>query len=120
MSASQEITREVTSWAGVQAGPGRRGEFAFKVGRLEIGHLHGDRSAHFSFPKGVWTELFAEGRITYHPVFPDREGPGARRIETDSDVRDVIELMRLNYDRIIAARGLPDQQAARREEARSG
>jgi hypothetical protein len=40
-------------------------------------------------------------------VFPGREGPGARRIENDADVQDVIELMRLNYDRIVARRGLP-------------
>jgi hypothetical protein len=107
MNASERITQEVTSWPGVQAGPGSRGEFAFKVGRLEIGHLHGDHAAHFSFPKNVWTELFEAGRITHHPVFPGREGPGARRIENGADVHDVIELMRLNYDRIVARRGLP-------------
>jgi hypothetical protein len=28
--------------------------------------------------------------------------PAARRIETEDDVRDVIELMRLNYDRALA------------------
>ena len=50
----QRITDEVTSWPGVEAGPGRRGEFAFTVGRREIGHLHGDRTAHFGFPKDVW------------------------------------------------------------------
>jgi hypothetical protein len=33
-------------------------------------------------------------------VFPGKPGPGARRIENEDDVRDVIELMRLNYDRI--------------------
>src|SRR5436309_4952577 len=93
MSASEQITAEVTSWPGVEAGPGRRGEFAFKVGRFEIGHLHGDHAAHFSFPKNVWTRLFDDGRITHHPVFPGREGPGARRIKNESDVRDVIELM---------------------------
>jgi Family of unknown function (DUF5519) len=99
-TASEQITEEVGSWPGVEAGPGRRGEFAFKVGRREIGHLHGDHAAHFSFPKGVWAELFEEGRIVHHPVFPGREGPAARRIETDEDVRDVIRLMRLNYDRM--------------------
>jgi hypothetical protein len=114
MSPSEQITAEVRSWPGVEAGPGRRGEFAFKVGRFEIGHLHGDRSAHFSFPKDVWTRLFADGRISYHPVFPDREGPGARRIADDQDVQDVIALMRLNYDRIVARRGLPEQQTAAR------
>ena len=99
-TASQRITDEVTSWPGIEAGPGRRGEFAFRVGRKEIGHLHGDHAAHFSFPKGTWAELRDQGRITEHPVFPNRVGPAARRIETDADVADVIALMRLNYDRI--------------------
>ena len=99
---SERITEEVLSWPGVEAGPGRRGEYAFRVGRREIGHLHGDRSAHFGFPKQVWSDLFEQGRITYHPVFPDKQGPGARRIETDEDVRDVIALLRLNYDRAVA------------------
>lgn len=101
-TASQQITEEVTSWPGVEAGPGRRGEFAFRVGRREIGHLHGDRSAHFSFPKDVWAELREQGRIVEHPVFPGKVGPAARRIEDEADIRDVIQLMRLNYDRVAA------------------
>ena len=98
--ASERITEEVTSWPGVTAGPGRRGEFAFRVGRREIGHLHGDHAAHFSFPKAVWTELMAQHRIEPHPVFPNAQGPAARRITTDDDVTDVIRLVRLNYDRL--------------------
>jgi Luciferase len=112
MSASTEITSEVTSWPGVTAGPGRRGEFAFKVGRREIGHLHGDRTAHFGFPKDVWQELFDAGRIDYHPVFPGKPGFGARRIEGEDDVRDVIALMRVNYDRVVERHGLPEGAAA--------
>jgi hypothetical protein len=99
-TASQRITDEVTAWPGVEAGPGRRGEFAFKVGRHEIGHLHGDHAAHFFFPKPVWADLRAEGRVAEHPVFPGKQGPAARRIEGDADVDDVIALMRLNYDRV--------------------
>jgi len=101
---SEEITQEVTSWPGVEAGPGRRGEFAFKVGKREIGHLHGDHSAHFAFPKDVWAELRDEGRIAEHPVFPGRVGPASRRIETEDDVRDVIAMMRLNYNRATAGK----------------
>jgi hypothetical protein len=96
---SQRITAEVTSWPGVEAGPGRRGEFAFALGRRQLGHLHGDRCAHFSFPKAVWVELREQGRITDHPVFPGKQGPASRRIESDADVEDVIALLRLNYDR---------------------
>jgi hypothetical protein len=102
-TAARRITEEVTSWPGVEAGPGRRGEFAFRLGRRELGHLHGDHAAHFSFPEPVWRRLAAEGRIADHPVFPGRVGPAARRIEDDDDVRDVIALLRLNYDRIAGA-----------------
>jgi hypothetical protein len=100
---SQAITAAVTSWPGVEAGLGRRGEFAFKVGRREVGHLHGDHAAHFVFPTEVWLELRKQGRIVEHPVFPGRQGPAARRIKSAEDVRDVIELMRLNYERVTAA-----------------
>jgi Family of unknown function (DUF5519) len=106
-TASERITEEVTSWPGVTAGAGRRGEFAFKVGGREIGHLHGDHAAHFGFPKQVWVDLFEQRRIDYHPVFPGRPGFGARRIDGEEDVDDVIALMRLNYDRIVARHGLP-------------
>jgi Luciferase len=112
LSASERITREVTSWPGVAAGSGRRGEFAFKVGGREIGHLHGDHVAHFGFPKDVWSDLFDQGRIDYHPVFPGRAGFGARRIESESDVEDVIALLRLNYERVVSRHGLPTQTAA--------
>ena len=106
-TASEQITAEVTSWPGVEAGHGTRGEFAFKLGSRELGHLHGDHVAHFGFPKDVWRELFAAKRIDYHPVFPGRPGFGARRIETDDDVSDVIALLRLNYDRVAARHGIP-------------
>jgi Family of unknown function (DUF5519) len=118
VSPSEQITREVMSWPGVTSGPGRRGEFAFRVGRREIGHLHGDRAAHFSFPKDVWDDLAAEGRIVDHPVFPGRRGPAARQIAGEDDVRDVIALLRLNYERAVRAHGtprVPDDPSGHRE-----
>ena len=105
---SQLITAEVTSWPGVEAGLGERGEFGFSVGRRQIGHLHGDRVAHFGFPKALGARLRDEGRIGPHPVFPENPGWGARNLLTDDDTRDAIELMRLNYERVVARHGLPD------------
>jgi Family of unknown function (DUF5519) len=103
----------VTSWPGVEAGLGDRGECAFKLGRREIGHLHGDRTAHFGFPKEVWAGLFGEGRIEYHPVFPGKPGFAARRIENEHDVRDVIAMLRINYDRAVTRHGLPPGEPGR-------
>ena len=106
LSASQQITGAVTAWPGVEAGPGDRGSsVAFRVGRRELGHLHGDRALHTSFPREDWIELKDQGRIDYHPVFPDKQGPAARRIESAADVQDVIELLRLKYDRAVSRHG---------------
>ena len=99
-TASERITAEVTSWDGVEAGLGRRGEFGFRVEGHEIGHLHGDHAAHFGFPRDVGAELREQGRVGPHPVNPHSTKMAARRIENEADVEDVIELMRLNYDRV--------------------
>jgi hypothetical protein len=40
-------------------------------------------------------------------VFPGKPGFAARRIEDDDDIREVIELLRVNYDRAVAKHGLP-------------
>src|SRR4051812_42105445 len=62
-SASEAITDEVTSWPGVKAGYGRRGEWSFRVNSHEVGHLHGDHAAHFSFGKEVGAALREQGRV---------------------------------------------------------
>jgi hypothetical protein len=103
MSYSQQIIDEATSWPGVTAQEGSRGELSLRFGRREIGHLHGDRAAHFGFPKAVGAALKEQGRIGPHPAFPDKVAWGARRLASDDDVRDVIALLRLNYDRAAKA-----------------
>src|SRR5215218_7243281 len=101
-SPSARIIAEVTSWPGVEAGPGERGELGFRVGRRQIGHLHGDRAAHFGFPRRVWDALIAEGRVGPHPI--DRPDWAERRIRDDRDVDEVVALLRMNYERAVARR----------------
>ena len=106
--AYARITEQVTAWPGVHAETGSRGEWSFRLGRKELGHLHGDRVLHIGFPKEVWHDLHDQGRIDYHPVFPGRPGFAARAIEDEDDVRDVLVLLRLNYDRAVERHGVPD------------
>jgi hypothetical protein len=105
--ASEAIADVVSSWPGVRVDREEIGEIAFFVGPRQLGHLHGDGAAHFSFPKPQWSELRDAGRIEPHPVFPGKTGPAARRIENPADVDDVIELFRLNYERVVARHGVP-------------
>jgi hypothetical protein len=101
MGANETITNTVTAWPGVEAGFGKRGEWGFRVDGKEIGHLHGDRVAHFLFPREVGTQLREAGRVGPHPVNPHSPKMAARALDGDADVDDAIALMRLNYDRIV-------------------
>ena len=58
----EEIVTEVSSWAGVETRPHRFGGVEFRVGRRELGHLHGDRLADLPFPVRVRQELVAAGK----------------------------------------------------------
>ena len=92
--------------AGRDGGRRRARGVGFRVGRREIGHLHGDRVLHIGFPKAVWHELHDAGRIDYHPVFPGKPGYASRALVTDADVEDAIALLRLNYDRAVERHGV--------------
>jgi hypothetical protein len=101
------IAEAVEAWPGVHGATGSRGEYSFRVGAREIGHLHGERVLHIGLPKAVWHELHDAGRIDYHPVFPGKPGFGARAIRDEADRRDAIAILRLNYERVIERHGLP-------------
>jgi hypothetical protein len=103
MGASQSIRAAVTSWPGVTEQEHRFGGYEFNYGRVELGHIHGDRLADLPFPRRVRDELIAAGRARPHHVLPDT-GWVSRFITDDADVDDVIALFRLNYDRIAKRR----------------
>lgn len=97
------IHDEVTSWDGVEANSHRFEGVEFMMGRIEIGHIHGDKLADLPFPKKVRDELIESGRAQPHHVLPE-SGWVSRLIKSESEVDDVIALFRLNYDRIAARR----------------
>jgi Luciferase len=99
---AQRIADVVTSWSGVEAAPHRFGGVEFRVGRRELGHLHGDRIADLPFPRRVRDELIAAGRARPHHVLPD-SGWVTVAIG-DAGVQAVIELFRLSYERAVRAR----------------
>jgi len=93
-----QIHDEVSAWDGVSVEPHRFGGIEFRVGRRELGHLHGASLADLPFPMAMREELIAAARVEPHHVLPNT-GWVSRRIRTVRDAQDVIELFRLNYDR---------------------
>jgi hypothetical protein len=102
-STGSAIAAAVESWPGVESAPHRFGGVEFRLGRRELGHLHGDRIADLPFPRRVRDQLIAEGRARPHHVLPD-SGWITISIRSDRDVGPAIELFRMAYDRAAAAR----------------
>jgi hypothetical protein len=113
-SRARRITDEVLSWAGTTAAPHRFGGVELRLGRREIGHLHGDEVADVPFPRRVRDRLVADGRAAAHHWLPD-SGWVTFRMTRDEDVPQALELLRLSYDRALAAAEAGDR---RRDAAR--
>jgi hypothetical protein len=98
MDGSGRIEREVAGWEGVTVAPHRFGGVEFRLGRRELGHLHGDALADLPFPRRIADMLVVTGRAERHHVLPD-SGWVTKRIRTGEDVDETIELFRLAYER---------------------
>ncbi len=94
----RRITDEIASWPGVVVGPHRFGGTEFRLGRRELGHLHGSRLADLPFPVKIREELVAAGRASPHHILPE-SGWVSFWIRGVEDVPAVLELFRLSYDR---------------------
>ena len=92
------IEAEVGSWEGVSVHPHRFGGVEFRLGRRELGHLHGDRLADLPFHRSLRDMLVETGRALPHHVLPD-SGWVSRPIRGPEDADEVIELFRLSYER---------------------
>jgi len=96
--AAETIEAVVTSWPGVVAESHRFGGREFRVGRRELGRVHGDTLVDLAFPVRIRRELVEQGRASLHHVLPET-GWVSFYIQAPDDVAKAIALFRLNYDR---------------------
>jgi hypothetical protein len=104
--AYQKIHAAVSSWPGVTVHPHRFGGVEFRLGKRELGHIHGDHLVDIPFPKRVRDELIAAGRARPHHVLPD-SGWISFYLNESADVEKAIGLLR-------ASLALAEKQQARR------
>jgi hypothetical protein len=108
---AERIEHEIGSWPGVTTHEHRFGGVEFRLGRRELGHLHGARWADLPFHKGIRDMLVDTGRAQPHHVLP-HTGWVSKQIRSDADVDEVIELFRLSYERAMVAQNVRDQRAS--------
>ncbi len=95
--AKEKIHAAVTSWPGVTADPHRFGGTEYRLGKREIGHLHGDHLVDIPFPKKVRDEIVATGRAEPHHILPD-SGWVSFYLQEIADVERTIALLKQSYE----------------------
>ncbi len=100
---SQAIDREVRAWPGVSGRPHRFGGTEYRLGRREIGHVHGNSLVDVPLPRRLRDQLIAGGLARPHHVLPD-SGWVSVPMRTPTDVDVAVSILRQSYDLAVAQR----------------
>ncbi len=106
--AAQRIQRELSSWPFIEAHPHRFGGTEYRIGRREIGHIHGNQLVDIPFPKRVRDEVIAAGQAQPHHVLPD-SGWVSVYLREAADVDRAVELFRRSYQLAVQQKGLASE-----------
>ena len=108
--ALQKIHEAVSGWPGVTARPHRFGGTEYRLGRREIGHVHGDHLVDIPFPKKVRDEIVAAGRARPHHILRD-SGWISFYLNDAVDVEKAIGLLRESFELAVKQWLLKDMPA---------
>jgi hypothetical protein len=95
--AAEKIKQAVLSWKSVEAAPHRFGGTEYRIGKREIGHVHGDQLVDIPFPKKLRDALVASAQAQPHHVLPE-SGWISFYLKEEQDIERAIELFRRSYD----------------------
>lgn len=95
--AAEKIKQAVLSWEYVEAHPHRFGGTEYRIGRREIGHVHGDNLVDIPFPKRIRDEIVAAGEVEPHHILPET-GWVSFYLREDEDVERAINLLKRSYE----------------------
>ncbi len=95
--ARHKIDIVVGNWPGVVSGAHRFGGTEWRLGKREIGRIHGDELVDIPFPKRLRDELIAAHQVEAHHVLPD-SGWVTLRLESDEDLKWAVVLLRCSYE----------------------
>ena len=103
--AAQRIQTELLSWPHVEAHPHRFGGMEYRIGRRELGHIHGDHLVDIPFPTKVRDEVVAAGLAEPHHILP-ASGWISLYLREAADVDRALELFRRSFELAMKQKGL--------------
>jgi hypothetical protein len=103
--AAPRIQTELLSWPHVEAHPHRFGGTEYRIGRRELGHIHGDHLVDIPFPTKVRDEVVSAGLAEPHHLLPDT-GWVSLYLREAADVDRAVALFRRSFDLALKQKGL--------------
>jgi len=95
--ASKQIVDTLLAWEGMETHPHRFGGTEFRIGKREIGHIHGDSLVDIPFPKKIRDEIVAAGEAEPHHILPET-GWVSFYLRENEDVERAIDLLKRSYE----------------------
>jgi Family of unknown function (DUF5519) len=97
-AGADRIISEALSWPGVDSATGEFGSVVFRVGRRELGHLHGDAVADLPLAPELQDHL-VEDSVALGQQRPHDPGWVTVPLGTEDGVQRALALLRANYER---------------------
>jgi len=95
--ASKQIIDTLITWNGMEAHPHRFGGTEFRMGRREIGHIHGDYLVDIPFPKRIRDEIVSAKEAEPHHILPET-GWVSFYLREEGDIAKAIDLLKRSYE----------------------
>jgi len=95
--ASKQIIETLLTWEGMETHPHRFGGTEFRIGKREIGHIHGDSLVDIPFPKKIRDEIVAAGEASPHHILPET-GWVSFYLRANEDIERAIALLKRSYE----------------------
>jgi len=95
--ASKIIVDTLLTWENIEAHPHRFGGTEFRIGRREIGHIHGDSLVDIPFPKKIRDEIVAAGEASRHHILPET-GWVSFYLREEGDIKRALDLLKRSYE----------------------
>ncbi len=109
-----KIVQIVSEWNDVTIEPHRFGGREFKIGNVEIGHIHNHGLVDVPFTRRIREQLVAENAAQVHHILPE-SGWISFYVRSDKDVDQAVWLYRLSYLQKQRNRRRGDRAAFERE-----
>ena len=95
--ASKQIVDTLLTWQGMETHPHRVGGTEFRIGKREVGHIHGDSLVDIPFPKKIRDEIVAAKEAEPHHILPET-GWVSFYLREEADVERAIALLKRSYE----------------------